>query len=148
MARQQYDSVLKRATDMTESIKQAIVLLQIAKNASMPVEPGPVKEFNGGVCELQRPTLGGLLNDGVVTEIVEAAAECKEEKRAMVVVDERDRALIRKNIGSKLHTAVAPGLLKPGIQNRKVLGYTIADFINTSFFRQEKCNSRNQLLEL
>jgi hypothetical protein len=44
MARQQYDSVLKRATDMTELIKQAIVLLQIAKIASMPVEPDQAQD--------------------------------------------------------------------------------------------------------
>ena len=43
--KKQYETVLKRVTEMAESIKQAIVLLQIAKNATVPDEPGAVKEF-------------------------------------------------------------------------------------------------------
>ena len=53
-ARRKYASVLIRANEMVESIKQAIVLLQIAKNAAAPDEPGAVKEFNGAIDALTK----------------------------------------------------------------------------------------------
>ena len=53
-ARRKYASVLIRANEMVESIKQAIVLLQIAKNAAAPDEPGAVKEFNGALDALTK----------------------------------------------------------------------------------------------
>ena len=53
-ARRQYASVLIRANEMVESIKQVIVLLQIAKNAAAPDEPGAVKEFNGAIDALTK----------------------------------------------------------------------------------------------
>ena len=57
-ARRQYASVLIRANEMVESIKQAIVLLQIAKNAAAPDEPGAVKEFNGAIDALTKSSRG------------------------------------------------------------------------------------------
>ena len=57
-ARRQYASVLIRANEMVESIKQAIVLLQIAKNAAAPDEPGAVKEFNGAIDALTKSGRG------------------------------------------------------------------------------------------
>ena len=53
-ARRKYASVLIRANEMVESIKQAIVLLQIAKNAAAPDEPGAIKEFNGAIDALTK----------------------------------------------------------------------------------------------
>ncbi len=46
-ARSKYEKILKGAHDMSESIKHAIVLLQIAKNAALPSDTnsGPVKNF-------------------------------------------------------------------------------------------------------
>ena len=57
-ARRKYASVLIRANEMVESIKQAIVLLQIAKNAAAPDEPGALKEFNGALDALAKSGRG------------------------------------------------------------------------------------------
>ena len=57
-ARRKYASVLIRANEMVESIKQAIVLLQIAKNAAAPDEPGAIKEFNGAIDALTKSNRG------------------------------------------------------------------------------------------
>lgn len=44
-ARRQYESIVKRAKEMAESIKHAIVVLQIAKNATLPQEVNAIKDF-------------------------------------------------------------------------------------------------------
>ena len=44
-AREKYLNVMQRAQDMSESIKHAIVLLQIAKNATVPQEATALKDF-------------------------------------------------------------------------------------------------------
>lgn len=79
-----FETVVKKAQDMTESIKHAIVLLQIAKNAALPAESttGTVKDFSH-LSPVHRPTSVSTsgqdqLPDKTDTEI-EQATECGEE---------------------------------------------------------------------
>ncbi len=112
MAKQQYEGVLRRANEMAESIKQAIVLLQIAKNATAPEEPGAVKEFNG-------PEAAGSLTQNMSSapsSIPSVELESKDSKvdGAEVAPDSSTSKAATDTAASRASSTVAPNLLKPG----------------------------------
>jgi len=112
-ARRQYASVLIRANEMVESIKQAIVLLQIAKNAAAPDEPGAVKEFNGAIDALTKSGRGEG-NVIAVNEVGEMTGNKLEDSRSggeeKAVTKAPDTATASGAIGA---AATATGHLKP-----------------------------------
>ena len=91
-----YEGILAKARDMAESIKHAIVLLQIAKNATVPEEAPTVKDFTKFSSEIGIPSPVKRPHEVSSNEIrtgIAEAVECKEE-----VIKENSQGEDTKNL--------------------------------------------------